>query len=66
METFSQKGHIRNIQLMFNIENDYCYFALIKFETEEEANTALKHYNNTYQYSSRISIEKCKERGKYV
>ncbi|VVC44902.1 RNA recognition motif domain [Cinara cedri] len=62
MKTFSQKGSVTNIQIIFSVENECCFFALITFQTEEEAKITQNYFNKTTQYSSRISIERCTER----
>lgn len=49
---------------MFSVNKDFCYFALIAYETEKEAKTALDYFNNMSLYSTRIMVEQCCEIGK--
>ncbi|VVC28576.1 RNA recognition motif domain [Cinara cedri] len=59
MEMFSQKGNVTNIRLVFTYEKNNCCFALITYQIQEEAKTALIHFDKTYldSFSVRIGIE---------
>lgn len=58
-------GNVINVQLIFTVDREYCYFALIAYKTENEAKDALNFFDKSYLYSSRIKVERCCEIGKY-
>lgn len=62
---FSQKGNVTNVQLVLTVDGSSCYFALISYETEEEAKAALNYFDQSCVHSSRISIERCSEMSNY-
>lgn len=64
-DIFSRKGNVTNVQLVFTVDGSSCYFALISYETEEEAKTALNYFNKSFVHFSRISVEQCSEMSNY-
>lgn len=63
---FSQKGCIKKIQLMFDINKKNCHFAIISFQTKEEATDALNYFDNFCPYHSYIKVHQCSELGKHL
>ena len=55
---FSLKGEITDIKIMKNRQ-----FAFIGFKQEDQALESIKYYNNTYVWTSRISVEPAKVQG---
>ena len=55
---FSLKGDITDIKIMNNR-----LFAFIGFKSEEQAVEAVKYFNNTYVWTSRITVELAKVQG---
>ncbi len=55
---FSLKGEITDIKIMNNR-----LFAFIGFKSEEQANESVKYFNNTFIWTSRISVEQAKVQG---
>lgn len=45
---------------------EFCYYALIAFETEDEAINALNYFNKLYILSTRLHVERCSEIGKCI
>lgn len=56
-EHFSQKGEITDAKLMRTKEGKSRQFAFIGFRTEQEAEEALKFFNNSYLDTCRITCE---------
>lgn len=55
---FSLKGDITDLKIMNNR-----LFAFIGFKTEEQANETVKYFNNTFIWTSKISVESAKVQG---
>lgn len=62
-EVFSSKGEITDLQLKYTKQGVFRQFAFIGFKTNEEAQNAVKYFNNTYVDASKISVELCCELG---
>ncbi|KAK6916954.1 RNA recognition motif domain, partial [Dillenia turbinata] len=62
-EVFSQKGEITDAKLMRTKEGKSRQFAFIGFRTEEEAQEALKYFNNSYLDTCRITCEVARKIG---
>lgn len=62
-EFFSQKGEITDAKLMRTKDGKSRQFAFIGFRTEQEAEEALKFFNNSYMDTSRITCEVARKVG---
>ncbi|CAM6031669.1 unnamed protein product, partial [Sphagnum compactum] len=60
-ELFSQKGPVTDVQLKFTKEGKFRQFAFIGYETEEQAQEAIKFFDKTFIKTSRIIVELCKD-----
>ncbi|KAF8412655.1 hypothetical protein HHK36_000623 [Tetracentron sinense] len=56
-EFFSQKGEVTDAKLMRTKDGKSRQFAFVGFRTEQEAEEALKYFNNSYLDTSRITCE---------
>ncbi|XP_058053617.1 probable RNA-binding protein 19 [Anopheles bellator] len=56
---FSTCGIITDVQLKYTPEGKFRNFGFIGFETEEQATKAIKHFNNTFIRTSKISVAPC-------
>ncbi|RZC85977.1 hypothetical protein C5167_026647 [Papaver somniferum] len=54
---FSQKGEVTDAKLMRTRDGKSRQFAFIGFRTEQQAEEALKYFNNSYMDTSRITCE---------
>ena len=55
-ETFSQKGQVTDVQLKHDKVGNFRHFGFIGFKTDEEAESALKYFNNTFVGSCKIQV----------
>ncbi|XP_063705802.1 probable RNA-binding protein 19 [Culicoides brevitarsis] len=60
-EHFNQKGNVTDIQLKYTKEGKFRQFGFVGFETDEQAQEAIKFYDKTFIATSRIAVELCKE-----
>uniref|UniRef100_U5EZQ2 Putative rna-binding protein rrm superfamily n=1 Tax=Corethrella appendiculata TaxID=1370023 RepID=U5EZQ2_9DIPT len=58
-EHFSKLGIVTDVQLKYTKDGKFRNFGFVGFETDEQAGTAIKHFNNTYLKTSKISVELC-------
>ncbi|ETN59494.1 RNA binding motif protein [Anopheles darlingi] len=56
---FSTCGIITDVQLKYTPEGKFRNFGFIGFENEEQAAKAIKHFNNTFIRTSKISVAPC-------
>ncbi|RIA86197.1 hypothetical protein C1645_344933 [Glomus cerebriforme] len=56
-EHFSSKGQVTDAKIMKTSDGKSRCFGFIGYRTEQEANDALKYFNNTFIFTSRITIE---------
>lgn len=62
-EFFSQKGEVTDAKLMRTKDGKSRQFAFIGFRTEQEAEAAIKYFNNSYMDTSRINCEVARQIG---
>uniref|UniRef100_UPI00398EA1C6 probable RNA-binding protein 19 isoform X2 n=1 Tax=Pristiophorus japonicus TaxID=55135 RepID=UPI00398EA1C6 len=60
---FGAFGTLTDCILKFTKDGKFRKFGFVGFKTEEEAQTALKHFNKSYIDTSRITVEFCKSFG---
>jgi multiple RNA-binding domain-containing protein 1 len=63
-ELFSEKGIVTDVQLKYTKDGKFRHFGFVGFKTEEEAQNAVEHFNNTCIKASRIKVELCAGLGK--
>uniref|UniRef100_A0A2M4BDT8 Putative rna-binding protein 19 n=1 Tax=Anopheles marajoara TaxID=58244 RepID=A0A2M4BDT8_9DIPT len=56
---FSTCGIITDVQLKYTPEGKFRNFGFIGYENEEQAAKAIKHFNNTFIRTSKISVAPC-------
>jgi len=64
-EIFSEKGIVTVVQLKYTKDGKFRRFGFVGFKTEEEAQNAVEHFNNTCIKASRIKVELCASLGKW-
>ncbi|XP_033210187.1 probable RNA-binding protein 19 [Belonocnema kinseyi] len=62
-EHFGKEGTITDVQLKYTKDGVFRRFCFIGFKTEEEAQAAVEHFNNTFVDTSKISVELCAKLG---
>lgn len=62
-ELFSSIGPVTDLQLKYTKDGVFRCFGFIGYKTEEEADAAQNYFNNTFVYTSKIQVEKCKNLG---
>ncbi|KAK3152124.1 hypothetical protein QOZ80_2BG0154710 [Eleusine coracana subsp. coracana] len=62
-EVFSQKGEVTDAKVMRTKDGKSRQFAFIGFRTKEEAEEALKYFNNTYIDTCKITCEAARKIG---
>ena len=55
-ETFSQKGQVTDVQLKYDKDGNFRHFGFIGFKTEDEAESAMHYFNNTFVGSCKIQV----------
>lgn len=65
-EHFSVKGIVTDVQLKYTKDGRFRHFGFVGFQTEEQAEAALSHFNNTFINTSKITVELCADLGKYL
>ncbi|KAF2897811.1 hypothetical protein ILUMI_08367 [Ignelater luminosus] len=58
-EIFSAKGSVTDIQLKYTPEGKFRQFAFIGYHNEDEANEAIKTFNNSHISTNKITVEPC-------
>ncbi|XP_055533590.1 probable RNA-binding protein 19 [Wyeomyia smithii] len=56
---FSRCGIVTDVQLKYTPEGKFRNFGFIGYESEENASTAIQHFNNTFLRTSKISVAPC-------
>lgn len=56
---FSACGIVTDVQLKYTPEGKFRNFGYIGYETEEQANNAIKHFNNSFIRTSKINVATC-------
>ncbi|KFB52930.1 AGAP005249-PA-like protein [Anopheles sinensis] len=56
---FSTCGIITDVQLKYTPEGKFRNFGFIGYENEDQATKAIKHFNNTFIRTSKISVAPC-------
>ncbi|ELU12200.1 hypothetical protein CAPTEDRAFT_225018 [Capitella teleta] len=59
--TFGVMGTITNCQLKYTTDGIFRRFAFVGYTKESEADAAIKHFNNTYIDTSKITVELANE-----
>ncbi|KAB0792737.1 hypothetical protein PPYR_14696 [Photinus pyralis] len=62
-ELFGVIGTVTDVQLKYTEEGKFRQFAFIGYHTENEANEAIKQFNNTHIKTHRIQVEACSSLG---
>lgn len=62
-QLFSAFGTLTDCSLKFTKDGKFRKFGFIGFKSEEEAQTALSHFNKSFVDTSRITVEFCKSFG---
>ncbi|XP_010597254.2 probable RNA-binding protein 19 isoform X2 [Loxodonta africana] len=62
-QLFSSFGTLTDCSLKFTKDGKFRKFGFIGFKSEEEAQTALNHFNKSFIDTSRITVEFCKSFG---
>lgn len=62
-EHFSQKGHVTDASISKTAQGKSRRFGFVGFRTEKEAEEAIKYFNNTYIFTSKIAVESAKSSG---
>ena len=60
---FGAKGTITDMQLKYTADGKFRQFCFIGYQTEEEAQQAIKFFNNTCIQTNRIRVEMCANLG---
>ncbi|XP_046463515.1 probable RNA-binding protein 19 isoform X3 [Daphnia pulex] len=58
-ETFSQKGQVTDVQLKYDKDGKFRHFGFVGFKNDDEADSALSYFNNTFVGSCKIQVERC-------
>lgn len=56
---FSKIAEVTDVSLKFNKEGKFRQFGFIGYKTEEDANKAIKYFNNTFMDASKMVVESC-------
>ncbi|EDW26944.1 GL16640 [Drosophila persimilis] len=56
---FGTKGNITDLQLKYTPDGKFRQFCFVGYSTEEEAQDAIQHFNNTCIQTSRVRVESC-------
>uniref|UniRef100_A0A023FBD9 Putative rna-binding protein rrm superfamily n=2 Tax=Triatoma infestans TaxID=30076 RepID=A0A023FBD9_TRIIF len=62
-EKFSELGYVTDLQLKFTPQGRFRKFCFVGYETSDQADAAVKHFNKTYFGTSRLQVELCTELG---
>ncbi|XP_077377451.1 putative RNA-binding protein 19 [Festucalex cinctus] len=60
---FAAFGTVTDCTLKFTKDGKFRKFGFVGFKREEDANTALKHFNRSFVDTSRVTVEMCKAFG---
>nr|CAH0113144.1 unnamed protein product [Daphnia galeata] len=58
-ETFSLKGQVTDVQLKYDKDGNFRHFGFVGYKNNDEADTALTYFNNTFVGSCKIQVERC-------
>ncbi|XP_053691377.1 probable RNA-binding protein 19 [Sabethes cyaneus] len=56
---FSRCGIVTDVQLKYTPEGKFRNFGFVGYESEEQANKAIQHFNNTFLRTSKLSVAAC-------
>lgn len=62
-ELFSTKGLITDVQLKYTSNGRFRQFCFVGYQTEDEAKSAIEHFNNTRINTSKVIVELCASLG---
>ncbi|CAK1551172.1 unnamed protein product [Leptosia nina] len=62
-ELFSEKGEVTDVQLKYTKDGKFRNFGFIGYRTEEQANAAREHFDETFVNSMKISVQACANLG---
>uniref|UniRef100_A0A3Q2ZHE5 Probable RNA-binding protein 19 n=1 Tax=Hippocampus comes TaxID=109280 RepID=A0A3Q2ZHE5_HIPCM len=60
---FAAFGTVTDCTLKFTKDGKFRKFGFVGFQSEDDANTALKHFNRSFVDTSRVTVEMCKAFG---
>ncbi|XP_059617400.1 probable RNA-binding protein 19 [Phlebotomus argentipes] len=63
-ELFGQKGRVTDVQLKHTQTGVFRRFCFVGYQTDDEAQAALEHFNKSFVDTSRITVELCAPLGK--
>jgi multiple RNA-binding domain-containing protein 1 len=55
-ETFSLKGQVTDVQLKYDKDGNFRHFGFVGYKNNDEADTALTYFNNTFVGSCKIQV----------
>lgn len=55
-ETFSLKGQVTDVQLKYDKEGNFRHFGFVGYKNDDEADSALTYFNNTFVGSCKIQV----------
>ncbi|XP_017114271.1 probable RNA-binding protein 19 [Drosophila elegans] len=58
-QIFGAQGTITDLQLKYTPDGKFRQFCFVGYSSEEEAQSAIKHFNNTCIQTSRVRVESC-------
>ncbi|EDV51227.1 probable RNA-binding protein 19 [Drosophila erecta] len=58
-QIFGAQGTITDLQLKYTPDGKFRQFCFVGFSTEEEAQSAIRHFDNTCIQTSRVRVESC-------
>ena len=64
-QSFSSFGNITDIQLKYTKDGKFRNFAFVGYKSENEAESAQKHFNKSYFGASKIQVEICADLGDF-
>lgn len=56
-ETFSLKGQVTDVQLKYDKDGNFRHFGFVGYKNNDEADTALTYFNNTFVGSCKIQVK---------
>uniref|UniRef100_T1HN71 RRM domain-containing protein n=1 Tax=Rhodnius prolixus TaxID=13249 RepID=T1HN71_RHOPR len=62
-EQFSELGHVTDLQLKYTPQGKFRKFCFVGYESAEQANSAVSHFNKAYYGTSLLQVELCSELG---
>jgi multiple RNA-binding domain-containing protein 1 len=63
-DIFQQKGTVTDVQLKYTPDGKFRQFAFVGYQLEDEAQEAIKYFNNMFVKTKKITVEHCALLGK--